>query len=179
MKPTKFFLLALLFLSFLSCSKDDEDRKDVNTELLTGSWNLTEFTYDGYSDTRLSGENFHIEYTGTAENIDATFSFNSNGSFIAEGEYDIILKSSSFTQPYRDIAVTSSGNWSLTDNTVEITNFRSVTNVNTEEPPAETVMTILELTENRLVLELTEEITITEDEDEGFISNTGQYVLTK
>lgn len=178
MKSFIFFLLGLFIFSLFSCSKDEET-VDTNTELLTGTWNLVEFTYDGYSDTRLSGEMFHTEYSGVAKNIDVTYSFNRDGAFEAEGSYDILLQSSGYTQLYRDIEVTSSGRWSLTGNTINITDFIGVSNVDTEEAPTETEMTIHELTENRLVLDVTQETTITEEEDEAFISTSGRYVLTR
>lgn len=178
MKTIKLCFLGILCISLISCSKEDEPKNDISGSL-EGTWNLAEFEYEGYSDTKLDGVDYHTTYSGIAENINASLTFHENGTFESEGEYDVILTGEGMTIPYRDLSYTSSGNYQVTGNRIDITNFEGDSNPGAYSVASEKEMIIVELTESRLVLDFTEDVTITEDDDEAFISTTGQYIYTR
>ncbi len=75
----KIFLLPVLFLTLVSCSKSKSDETVTNTNTtpteLIGTWKYTGY-YDDIADA--NGNNFH----STSENYLATF--NSDGTFVLE-----------------------------------------------------------------------------------------------
>lgn len=178
MKTTKFCLLGIFFIFLTSCSKDEEPKGEIAGSL-EGQWNLTEFEYTGYSETKVDGMSMRANFKGIAENINATMNFNENGTFESEGVYDVILTGEGMTLPYRDLSYESSGNYQISGNRIEITNFEGTSTPGAYEVASEKAMTIVELTESRLVLDATEEVTITEEDGEAFISIAGQYIYTR
>lgn len=121
----------------------------------------------------------HTDYEGVAENIKATTTFHANGTFESQGIYDVILTGEGMTIPHRNLSYTSKGNYKLTGKKMEITNFEGQSNPGAIVASTEKEMTIVELTNSKLVLDFTENILITEEKDEAFISNTGQYIFTR
>ncbi len=178
MKTSKFFLLGIFFISLISCS-EDEDPPTMNLSLIETTWHLAAFEYEGYTDSKIDGIEMHTDYEGVAENINATITFHANGTFESQGEYDIIFSGEGMTIPYRDLSYASSGNYRVSGNTIDVTNFQGASTPGAIVASSEKIMTIVELTENRLVLDFIEDITITEDDDEAFISIRGQYIYTK
>lgn len=178
MKTIKLCLLGFLCISLISCSKDEEPDGGISGSL-QGQWNLTEFEYTGYSETKVDGISMRADFKGIAENIDASMTFHENGTFDSEGVYDVILRGEGMTLPYRDLSYESSGNYQISGNKIDITNFEGTSTPGAYEVASEKGMTIVELTESRLVLDVTEEVTIIEDDGEAFISITGQYVYAR
>jgi hypothetical protein len=178
MKKIKLSVLTFCFMSFISCSKEDNS-VDSNTKEIIGTWTLTELEYTGFSNSKIDGMSITIEYSGTAENIEAKTTFQENGEFESQGEYDVILTSEGMTIPYRDLSYASTGNYTMSGNSIEITNFVGESTPGSTLASSEKSMTIDELTSNKLILDFIEEITITEGSDEAFISTTGQYVFTR
>lgn len=178
MKTVKFCLLSIFFISLISCSKDENTPKEKSANL-EGTWNLVEFNYEGYTDSKIDGIEMHTDYEGVAENINATTTFHANGTFESKGSYDIILTGEGMTIPHRDLSYASEGNYQVSGNTIEVTNFQGESRPGALVASSEKTMTIVELTSTRLVLDFTEDVTITEGSDEAFISNTGKYIFTR
>ncbi len=178
MKTIKICLLCIFYISLVSCSKDEEPKGEISGSL-EGQWNLTEFEYTGYSESKIDGMSMRADFEGIAGNIDARITFNENGTFESEGEYDVTVRGEGMVFPYTDVSFSSSGNYQVSGNKVDITNFEGTSNPGVYAVASEKEMTIVELTANRLVLDFIEEITITEDDDEAFISTTGQYIYTR
>lgn len=178
MKIIKLSILALCFVSFISCSKE-EDPANENFEELIGTWNLTEFEYVGYSIATIEGMTMRTDYSGVAENIEATTTFQKDGKFKSQGKYDVILTGEGMTIPYRDLSYESTGDYTLSGNSIDITNFEGESTPGAIVASSEKEMTIVEISSSRLVLDFTEDITITEEEDEAFISLKGQYIYTR
>lgn len=178
MKTIKLFLLGFLCISLISCSKDEEPKGEISGAL-EGQWNLTEFEYTGYSETKVDGMSMGANFEGIAENIDASMTFHENGTFESEGVYDVILTGEGMTLPYRDLSYESSGNYKVSGNRIDITNFEGTSTPGAYEVASEKEMIIVELTKSRLVLDVAENITITEEEGEAFFSIEGQYVYTR
>lgn len=178
MNKIRLSLLGIFFVTLISCSKDEGTNGETSGSL-TGQWNLTEFEYTGFSESNIDGISMRADYQGIAENINASLTFHSNGTFESEGVYDVILKGEGMTIPYRDLSYTSSGNYKVSGKTIDITNFQGTSTPGAYAVASEKEMTIVELTKNTLILDFTEDITITEDDDTAFISNTGQYVYIR
>ncbi|MEG9326934.1 hypothetical protein V6B16_03215 [Salinimicrobium catena] len=178
MKIIKVSLLGIFFISLISCSKDDESKREISGSLI-GQWNLTEFEYSGYSETKVDGMSMRADYAGIAENIDASMTFHENGTFESEGVYDVILTGEGMTLPYRDISYESSGNYVVSGNRIDITNFEGTSTPGAYEVASEKEMIIVGLTDSRLVLDVSENTTITEEDAEALISISGQYVFSR
>lgn len=168
----------IFLITLISCSKDEEPNGEISGSL-TGQWNLTEFEYTGFTESTIDGMSMRTDYEGIAENINASLTFHANGTFESEGVYDVILRGEGMTIPYRELSYTSSGNYKVSGKQIDITNFEGTSTPGAYGVASEKEMTIVELTETRLVLDFTEDITITEDDDTAFISNTGQYIFTR
>ena len=178
MKTIKLSLLAILFIFFSSCSKDDEP--DLNSSMMLGEWNLSSLNYEGKTELNYEGTNYTTTYSGVAENIDFTLTFNADNTFESKGSYDINLILEGFSQilPIEDF--TSSGDWSIDGNVLKTTTLLADMS-NSEFVPADSVGEIIiqEMTENRVVL-IIDQVSIFEVSGfENTATLSGEYVLTR
>ncbi len=81
MKTIKLSLLAILFLAFSSCSKDDDTSSDLNSSMIVGEWNLSSLNYEGKTELNFEETNYTSTYTGVAENIAFTLTFTADNTF--------------------------------------------------------------------------------------------------
>ncbi|MCG8326488.1 MAG: lipocalin family protein [Chitinophagales bacterium] len=118
-------VLALLTLSIVSCSDDNDNEPDSNE--LVGTWRMTTFDYDGTSTTIVAGQSTTANFVGTAFDIDAKITFlESPNEYKTEGTYGINLMYSVSGQNYETQATVDgfldSGDWERDGDTIKVTN---------------------------------------------------------
>jgi hypothetical protein len=123
MKIAKLLLLSLSII-FLSCS-DDEDPKPTS-EGMVGTWNITAVEYTGTTTSSILGQTIKADFTGTGKDMDLTSTFGMNpNTVVSAGGYTITLKTTVAGQTTtEDVPVddfVSDGTWSLSGNTLTIT----------------------------------------------------------
>lgn len=177
MKTIKLSLLAIIFIAFSSCSKDDEP--DTNTSMMLGEWNLSTFNYQGTSDATYEGMNLSTSYTGEAENVDFTLTFNDDNTFKAQGKYDVRLIVEGITQVVSMDNTASSGDWSVDGNVLNTSTLFTQINGSPSQGESASKLIIKELTANRMVLTFDQESEISQSGLDYTISLNGEYVLTK
>ena len=124
MKITKFLLLSLAVI-FLSCS-EDEDPKPTS-EGMVGNWAITALDYKGTTTTTAQGASIKADFTGTGKDMDLITTFNSTPNTVtSEGSYTIVLKTTymgqSTTDEYEMDETVTDGTWTLSGNTLTVTN---------------------------------------------------------
>ncbi len=153
MRALKIMLFLTALVSFVSCSKEEND-PELETEMLLGEWHLEEFNYSGTNVYSAGNETASVSYTGEAVEIDFETVFLKDGTYITVGTYTIILTSTAegettveeFT--YSDINTT--GTYSIDGN--------KITTTHEQEYPGQEMIAeisegvIKELTPNRLIL---------------------------
>lgn len=177
MKTIKLSLLAILFIAFSSCSKDDEP--NVNNPMMLGEWNLSSFNYQGTSDATYEGMNLSTSYTGEAENVDFTLTFNDDNTFKAQGTYDVRLVMEGFTQVVSMDNTASTGDWSVNGNVLNTSTLFTQINGSPSQDSSVSELIIKELTANRMVLAFDQESVINQAGLDYTVSLNGEYVLTK
>jgi hypothetical protein len=158
----KYFLSFLILLSAAivlttGCKKDSETEPTINSDI-AGVWNCTAIDYTGTTVTEVSGQSLTTEFTGEGYDIDFTLTFVENPNEVtSEGSYSIKLTTTLLGQSTVQYIETQpfeyTGTWSMDNNTISITNDGDTD-----------VATITELTDNTLVITIT---------DEEVVSNMG------
>lgn len=116
MRTLPFYLLIVLSVIFLSCSKEDENL--IDTTLLIGDWNVTAVKYTGTSTTSALGVKYTTKFTGTGMDMDFMVSFNENpNSFVSSGTYSVELVAEAMGDTYTQIVqvpnFTIPGSWNI------------------------------------------------------------------
>ncbi|MCY2686022.1 lipocalin family protein [Salinimicrobium sp. TH3] len=153
MRALKIMLFLAALVSFVSCSKEEND-PELETEMLLGEWHLEEFNYSGTNVYSAGNETASVSYTGEAVEIDFETVFLKDGTYITVGTYTIILTSTAegettveeFT--YSDINTT--GTYNIDGNKITTTHEQEYPGQETIAEISEGV--IKELTPNRLIL---------------------------
>ncbi|PKP29715.1 MAG: hypothetical protein CVT99_16085 [Bacteroidetes bacterium HGW-Bacteroidetes-16] len=122
---TKVFLLIVLGLTIVSCSKKDDTTNPTNGEI-AGVWNCTAVNYTGTTVTEYLGQSITTDFTGEGYNVDFTFTINENPNVAtSNGSYSIKLSSTTMgqtiTQNIEDIDFNFTGEWSKDGNTMTVT----------------------------------------------------------
>lgn len=178
MKTIKLSLFALMFISLCSCSKDESP--NLNATMIVGEWNLSSFNYDGKTEMNYEDTNYTSNFSGVAENIDLTLTFNSNNTFQSKGSYDVNLTIEGYSQIYPVSGYTSSGNWSVDGNILKTTtNLAQMSEGEVGSGESVGDMIIQEITENRMVLTIDQVTKINESGFENIATISGEYVLTR
>lgn len=180
MKTTKYFFLLLTITILASCSK--EDAPSTEHSLIVGEWNLEEYTYSGTTTATQGGSTMTTSYIGELYDIDMRLILNSDNTYRTEGSYMVKLTSTvegqSFVEnrAFNDIVTT--GTYRIEDNKL-ITG-----DTTTPQQPGSVTMTvdegtILELTENRLVLGFVQDFNSGMEGAQVNISVEGQQVYSR
>lgn len=170
MKIFKLFLFTAFLTLTISCSKDDDNPTITNNGEIVGVWKGTTVDYTGNQTISGQGQNTTATYVGEAYDVDYTLTFTENPQkVISDGSYSIELTTTvngqTTTQNVEGLEFLSSGDWTINGNTLSIT-------VDNETDDA----SILELTENTLVLKAVESQTMSQG---GFtISSTTEVILS-
>lgn len=178
MKTIKFSMFALLCIFFISCSSDDEP-VNVDSSMVTGDWIIESFNYNGESSGTFEGIDLSTTYEGVGENIDAVLSFNDDNTFDFQGNYDVRLTAEGITEVVSMDDATSSGNWSLDGDYIVTSAAIGQVQNQAVQGPSESRMRISEVSENRMVLIIDQEDTMTQGGMEFNIKTGGRYVLIK
>ncbi len=123
---TKVFLLIVLGLTIVSCSKKD-DETNPTTGDLAGVWNCTNVLYTGTSVSEYMGQSMvTAEYTGEGYDIDFTFTISENPNIAtSNGSYSIelttIAMGQTVTQNIEGIDFTFTGEWSREGDAMTVT----------------------------------------------------------
>ncbi len=123
MKITKPFLLGLAVI-FLSCGEDDDPLP--TSQGMLGAWAMTAVDYTGTSTTTALGNSIKVDYAGTGKDMNLTTTFTENPNTVtSEGNYIIVLKTTAqgqtSTAEYPFDEVVTDGTWTLTGNTLTVT----------------------------------------------------------
>ena len=180
MKTIKLSLLAIFFIAFSSCSKDDDNSSDLNSSMIVGVWNLSSLNYEGVTEVNFDGTNITSSFTGIGEDIDATLTFNADNTFKNQGSYKVNLTTEGFSQTVPIDDFSTSGDWSINGNILNTsTNLAQISNGGFT--PAETTseVTIQEMTENRIVLIFEQISKFDASGFENISTISGEYVLTR
>lgn len=157
MKITKLLLLSLAVI-FFSCS-EDEDPKPT-TDGMVGAWNLTALTYKGKTTTTVEGNTATADFTGTGKDMDfiTTFSKDPN-EVVGLGSYTIVLKTTmagqTTTEEYPFDEILSDGTWSLSGNTLTVTEDNESQEVTVLEQTSTTMKLRVIIDETQSVQEVT------------------------
>ncbi|MCZ4319875.1 lipocalin family protein [Aequorivita viscosa] len=156
MKIFKLFLFTALISLTVSCSSDDDSSTPANNGDIIGVWQGTAVDYRGTTTTTAQGQTITADYVGEAYDVDYTLTFTENpNKVISDGSYSIELTTTvngqSTTQNVPNLEFLSTGDWSINGSTLSIT----VDNVTDDA-------TIIELTNNSLILNVVESQTTTE-----------------
>ncbi len=81
MRALKIMLFLTALVSFVSCSKEEND-PELETEMLLGEWHLEEFNYSGTNVYSAGNETASVSYTGEAVEIDFETVFLKDGTYI-------------------------------------------------------------------------------------------------
>jgi hypothetical protein len=152
-----FIVLSAAIVLTTGCKKDSETEPTINSDI-TGVWNCTAIDYTGTTVTEVSGQSITAEFVGEGYDIDFTLTFVDDPNEVTSaGSYSIKLTTTylgqSTVQNVESQPFVYTGTWSMDNNTISITND-GVTDV----------ATITELTDNTLVITIT---------DEEVVSNMG------
>ena len=150
MKIFKLILFTAFISLTISCSKDDDNPAPENNGNIIGVWKGTTVNYTGSTTTTAQGQSITADYVGEAYDVDYTLTFTENPKkVVSDGSYSIELTTTvngqSTTQNVENLELLSSGDWRINGNTLSIT-------VDNETDDA----TIVELTNNNLVLNVVE-----------------------
>lgn len=180
MKTIKLSLLAILFIAFSSCSKDDDSSSDLNSSMIVGEWNLSALNYSGKTEINFQETNYTTTYSGVAENIEYTLTFNADNTFSSQGGYDVNLTTEGISQIIAINDFTSSGDWSIDGNILKTsTNFAQMSNSDMAETESVGEVIIQEMTENRIVLTIDQVSKFNESGFENIATISGEYILTR
>lgn len=147
MKNLRLLFLAILVV-FTSCSSDDDNTINLTADI-TGTWNLTEFEFEGGSEITFEGQTIALTFTGIGKDFDAQVTFASNpNTYVSSGPYTLV-----YTVEFMGITDSDeaeidledelgSGQWSIQGNQIILENN------NGEDRNAQ----IIHLTQNKMVL---------------------------
>lgn len=179
MKTLKFSLILILFISFLSCSKDEDSNPDVDKSGMIGEWNLQNFEYDGTTKMTYGETTYTMAYTGVTTESDVIINFKEDGSYTAQGGYTVL-----FTMEGMDYEVpvemeASTGNWSIEGDKMMLSEGLVTLSTGQEmaSKPGEAI--IDEISANRIVLLFSHEDVINESGIENLVNISGRYILTR
>ena len=178
MKTVKFSLMALLFIFFVSCSKD-EDKPDVNDSEVLGTWTLQDLSYDGTTAVTYGETNMLIESSAVTTASDLVVDFKENGTYTAQGGYTVLLTTEGMEFEVPLDMESSTGSWDIVGDKMKFSDgFVTLsTGQALSSEPNEVV--IKEISASKMVLSFTTEEVIEQGGFENVINVEGEYVFTK
>lgn len=181
MKTIKYFLALLIVATIVSCSTDD-DSPTMDDSLIVGEWNLEDYTYSGSTSLSQAGFTITTSFLGELIERDVRVNFNSDNTYRTQGSYIFKLTTTydgeTFVEnhPFNNIDITG---------TYTVENNKIITGTNTEyQQPGQVEMAvaegnIVELTSNRLVIGIEENITLEEDGIQMNITMNGRQIYSR
>ena len=129
MKNKLLILIITFSFFFIACDSNEDPIINISSVDLIGTWNVTSQTIEnGSINYTVDGETISVTYSARAEDLDFTISFSENPNIItADGSYTFIVTTTFMGQTNTDeieavsIDGLDSGNWSLTNNTIKVT----------------------------------------------------------
>ncbi|PCH77756.1 MAG: hypothetical protein COB98_02415 [Flavobacteriaceae bacterium] len=94
----KTILLGLFLSITVSCEEDEISIPKENNIKIIGEWLMESYNYSGKTTTSVEGNNYVIDYVGTAINSDLVIDFKENKDVYTKGGYTIKLKTTSLGQ---------------------------------------------------------------------------------
>ena len=179
MKTLQFSLGLLLFISFISCSKDEDPKPDLDESGITGEWNLQNFEYDGTTKMTYAGTNYTIEYSGVTTKSDVVINFKDDGSYSANGRYTVLLTTEGMEYEVPLQMNSSTGSWSIVENKMLLSEglVTLSTGQAMSSKPGEAI--IDEISSKRMVLLFTHEEVMNESGIANTINISGRYILVR
>lgn len=165
-----FLVLALCFL--FACGGEEETPAPAND--LSGSWKVTDISYEGTSVSSYGGYTFSSNFTGTGFDHNLVINFDdSPNTYTSSGDYSIKMTfqadGQTYTQNWTNQGFIDGGNWSRAGNELTITSNSS----------GAQKATILELTST--ILKLGYNSTQTAEQDGMTVTSTitGSYTFQR
>ena len=148
---TKIVVPTFLIGLFISSCNEEENEPQTTNSAIVGVWECVSLDYTGTTQTEFLGQSTNADFVGEANNIDFTYTISENPNIAtSEGIYDVELTTTllgiTTTQTIENIAFDFVGSWSLSGSQMSVTND----GISQE-------LTIIELTENSLILNILEE----------------------
>lgn len=181
MKNLKLIALLAVIGTCFSCSNDDNDT-DANPSMVLGEWQLEEMSYSGTSSVNGDGFTSFVSYSAEAIDINAQVIFNNATNYTTKGSYVIRMTTTydgdTEVENYPFTNINGSGTYRIEGNKI----FTEPT-----LPPAseqEYLMgsgegTIIELTENRMVVFMAEQVNSTIENMELEVTYEVTQILTR
>lgn len=113
MRPKHFFIMILLTVTFLSCSKDENDS-------ITGQWNFIDVEYNGLINDGMGG----LSFEGDVFDIQGGVSINENGEYTGNSQFSVhlILDSGEIDDTLINVPFYFGGNgyWSINNDEITL-----------------------------------------------------------
>lgn len=158
-------MLLTALATFISCSNDDND-PEVDSGMILGEWQLDEMNYSGTTTVTMEGQTSSISYEAEAIDMDAQVIFNDQSTYSTKGSYTIRMTTNmegyTDVQDYPFSNVNGTGTYRLEGDKI-FTNADIPAGSEQEYLMSSGEGTIMELTENRMVIFNSEEVTSTTD----------------
>lgn len=150
----RLILLIVAGTFLIGCSNDDSENIGLNP---VGVWVGTSVSYTGTTITEISGTNITATFAGEGYDIDYTFTITENpNEAISNGSYSIELTTTANGQTVvtniENVVFGVTGSWSVSGSEM-------IVNVNGQSSSA----TIVELTENSMILNIKNETSFSND----------------
>lgn len=180
MKNLRLIALLAVISTCFSCSKDDNET-DVNSSVL-GEWQLEEISYSGTTSVNADGFTSIVSYSAEAIDIDAQVIFNDATNYTTKGSY-VIRMTTTFdgdteVENYPFTNINGSGTYRIEGNKI-FTEPNLPPGSEQEYLMGSGEGTILELTENRMVLFVAEQVNSTVENMEMEVTYEVTQILTR
>jgi len=150
-------LFILLSIILTSCSNEDDPSNNYTSEDILGTWILTDLTLTGQIEAEIQGQTINSTITGEGYDITSTLTFNQSPNTITSlGNLNMTLSYSlggnTITDDVENFEFLDGGIWEINDGNLMIT-----------ESDETTQAQIIKLTNNELILKVSETEVETED----------------
>lgn len=172
------FLLLLSTVFLTSCGDEEEEEQATENLGIVGAWNLKSFEYSG--NTKIvydAGPVINSPFVAKAVQTDLTLTFNANNTYTTEGDYAVEIAPD--IEDGEDLAITmeyqnffGEGTWKKEGNQLIFNEGElSGNQVGTS--------TIVELTANKMVVDITFTVEQAEQGATSIAEVSGRYILEK
>ncbi len=196
------FLFLMMIVVFTACSDEEaglETNNDPETNMLVGTWEMTEFTYDGSGTSEYDGLTLTTVFTGVASDITYTMELADNPqTFTTSGGYNVTLTTTTpdviidnevvsegitFDQVVALNDVNTSGDWEYDEGMLEGISFNadeaSVNGTNQSVDSGTGSSEVTELTETSLKISFTGSKVQLQQGIEVLVTTTGDITFEK
>lgn len=163
MKGIKFIMLVAALVTCISCSEENND-PEVNQGILLGEWQLEEMNYSGTTSVAGDGQTSTVSYAAEAIDINAQVTFTDASNYSTKGSYTIrmhtTVEGETAVQNFPYTNINGSGTYRIEGNKI-FTNPGTPSTSDQEFLMDSSEGTLMELTENRMVIFIEEEVNST------------------